>query len=727
MGKRAAFVVFGLVILNCMSVYGKEAVPQWKIPFIDTNVTVDGVLDEPAYQRAFSWSRFVQTDPGDNIAPSKKTAFYLFCTKKTLIIGVRCFDPHPKEIRRTRYRRDQAYGAERVELILDTFGKAKQMYFVDLTPLNDVVDGVYDVSNGANTDYDIIFQHAARITKDGWIAEISIPFSSLSFGKKGSGNDWLFLLQRYIPRVNIETDSMLPSDRDSNDPKDGMAYLKFEVKPEGGKKTKRWQFIPSLVLSGLHHQDDFSGEPLSQTSERGDIGMTIQFSPSPHTKLKAALHPDFSQVEADDTYQRINNRYPIYFQEKRPFFMDGMESFKTPFMLLHTRTIVKPEIGIKYSTKRGRLGLFGISALEQDVPGERFGEGSATKDVAWNIFRATWTTNSRGSFVGGLVTQRNFGADFNRVVSIDGVQRMKKLTITYQGAVSTTTKADGTDSGNGLNLALDYKWNQHFYSSVGFSQLSPDFRDDAGFLQRVNFRSYKIKQSYSYAPKTDRSFLKGFSAGIGYGVTYNYQSVMINQGGTVYCMATFPHSMNVSGFYNTDNEEYKGTIYNTNNVNFVLSWNEKPKVQPYLTYLSGQSILYGTNPKLVDMKSLGGGLTSQWGAVSLDVSSSYYTFRDRDTSALERRQASVETILTYVLNDRINVKLFHISDIALLNDYDFNEPYHYFNLLFTWQKNAFSKVYVGITNGHDTYRDANLTPMNFQQDKQVFAKITWLF
>ncbi|NOZ12435.1 MAG: carbohydrate binding family 9 domain-containing protein, partial [Acidobacteria bacterium] len=705
----------------------KEAVPQWKIPFIDTTIKVDGLLNEAAYQQAFHWNQFVQTDPGDNTAPSRKTEISLFCTKKALVIGVRCFDPHPKEIRRTRYRRDQIYGSESIEIMLDTFGNGKQMYFVDVTPMNDVGDGVYDVSNGGNMDYDMVFQHAARITKDGWIAEIRIPFSSLSFGKNGSGNNWLFSLNRYIPRTDTETDSMLPIDRNSNDPKDGMAYLSLEINPGKGKKTKRWKFIPSLVVSGLNHRDDFSGEAVTRTSKRGDLGMTIEYSPSPHTKWKAALHPDFSQVEADDTYQRINNRYPIFFPEKRPFFMDGMESFKTPFMLLHTRTIVKPQYGMKFSTKQGRLGLFGISALEQNVPGERFGEGNITRDTLWNIFRATWTTDNRGSFIGGMVTQRNFGGDYNRVVSIDGVQRMKKLTLTYQGVVSTTTEADTKDSGNGLGLNLHYKWNQYIDSSVGFSQLSPDFRDDAGFFRRVGFRTYYIGQSYSYSPKTDRSFIKRFFANIWYSVSYNYDSVMINQGPSCSFFANFPGSIQFTGTYSSDNEEYNGRVYDTNFIYFNILWAENPGFQPWLSSQSGQSILYGDNPKLVNMKSFGGGVTSQWGAFSLDVSSNYYTYRDRVTDKLERRQASVETVLTYVLNDRINIKLFHISDIALMKDYDFNEPYHYFNLLFTWQKNAFSKVYIGITNGHDTYRDASLAPINFQQDKQIFAKITWLF
>ncbi len=727
MRMRIILLVLGVTVLCAEMAYGKTHVPQWNIPQIDTAIKIDGVLNEPAYRQAFRWDKFVQTDPGDNIPPSRKTEVFLFCTKDALIIGIHCFDPHPKEIRRTRFRRDQMWGAERIEILLDTFGKAKQMYFIGLTPENDIADGTYDVSNGLDSDYDMLFQHATVITGDGWTGEIRIPFSSLSFAPKTANNKWLFTLQRYIPRKDMETDSMLPQDRNSNDPKDGMASLVFDAPLCGGKKIKRWKFIPSLVVSGLNHRDDYSGEVVSRNSKQGDIGLTIQFAPSPHTRLKATFHPDFSQVEADDTYQRINNRYPIYFPEKRPFFMDGMESFKTPFMLLHTRTIVKPEYGFKYSTKQGRLGLFGISAMERNVPGERFGEGNTTRDVYWNIFRMTWTTGNQGSFVGGLVTQRNFGPDFNRVVSIDGVQRMKKLTVTYQGAVSTTTGRDKTCTGNGLSLNLDYKWNQYFGSSIDFSQLSPDFRDDAGFFRRVDYRRYSIYQSYSYSPKTDRTFLKNFSAGVGYLVTYNYHSEMIDQGPSAWVFVKFSHSIGIFSAWSTDNEEYNGNIYSTRSISLNINWSEKSLFQPYAFYGGGRSILYGVSPRLVIMKSFGGGFTSKWQAFSLDVSTDYYTFRDRGTGVLDRRQVSVETVVTCVITDRLNIKFFHISDISLMSDYDMNEPYHYFNLLITYQKNAFSKIYFGITNGRDTYRDAAMTPIAFQQDKQIFAKVTWLF
>jgi len=714
------------MLVQCAIAHGNKGIPNWKIPTLNTEIQVDGILNEHSYQNGFSWNKFVQTDPGNNISPSRETEIFLFKTNKSLIIGIKCFDPHPEQIRRTRYRRDQMTDTERVEIALDTFGNAKQMYFIAITPENDVADGLYDVANGLNSDYDLIFQHATRITKVGWTAELVIPFSSLSFGIESSSKAWLFQVSRYIPRVDTEEDSMLPIDRNSNDPRSGMARLEFDVPPRKSR-LKRWQFFPSLVVSHLHHQDDFNMEPESNTSEKGDLGITFQFTPSYHTNLKATFHPDFSQVEADDTYQRINNRYPVYFAEKRPFFMDGMESFATPLMLLHTRTIVNPEIGIKFSTKGNRLGLFGISALEQNVPAERFGGANGTNDVWWNVLRGTWKTNDKGSFIGGLITQRNFASNFNRVVSLDGVQRTQKLTIAYQGAFSTTTNETSTSSGNGLYLNLGYKWNQYYSSSVAFTQISPEFQDDAGFLQRVGFRTYSTSQSFSYAPRTDQTFLKNLSIGATYSVSYNYRSVLIDQGPFLYISSTWPHSIFVFADYSSDNEEYNGMVYDTDSLYLMMNWTEKPWAQPQLSFTTGKSILYGPDPKLVNLKTYNGGITSEFGKFSLDVGSSYYTLRNRISGILERRQLSVETILNFIVNDHINFKVFHISDVALFKDYDLNEPYHYFNFLFTWQKNAFSKIYVGITNGRNLYRNSRLVPLNFQEDKQFFAKITWLF
>ncbi len=701
--------------------------PTWNIPYLPGPVKIDGRLDDPQYAKAFRWDRFVQTDPGDNTPPSRRTVLYLFTTKDALIVGVRCFDPHPEQIRRTRYRRDQGLD-EHVEIYLDSFGTGKQEYMVAVSPMNDVTDGTVDLASGDfNSDFDLIFDHGSTIDTKGWTVEIRIPFASINYAAQDGAGTWLFSITRFIPRKFFEADSMLPLNRNSNNPLDGDARILLTHLPPPHAQ-KHWRVIPSWVVSRIDTKDREGSDPAVSTgSTQGTFGITGEWIPSSNTSVKATIHPDFSEVEADDTYQRINNRYPVFFPEKRPFFMDGMESFKTPIDLLDTRNIVQPELGLKFSTKGKRLGLYGISANEQDVPPERFGLEGRARTTWWHILRATWDTKPKGSFIGAMVTERDFGSGFNRVVSIDGVQRVKKLTVTYQGVVSQTRAHGDTKTGNGASLDLDYKWSQYFETYLSYEALSPDFRTDAGFLERVDFRSYQVSQNFEYQPKTSKPLVKGFTAQVGYQLRYNYRSVLINQVPYAFAGVTLEHQFNVNAYYQKDHEEFDGVIYPTHTLNATVGWSEHPKFQPYVSYSTGHSILYGSAPRVVDQKTVSWGANSSWGPFSIRLNASDFTFRERDTGALDRAQRSYEAVVRYVFNDHTNFKIFFIHDRASLYDYGYDNPYDYINLLFTWRRNAFTRIYVGLTHSRDLDRDLTWTPFSSERQTIGFVKVTWLF
>ncbi len=576
-------------------------------------------------------------------------------------------------------------------------------------------------------DFDLVFDHGAVIDAKGWTAEVRIPLTSINDLEKHGRGSWFFSLTRFIPREFSEGDSILPIHRGSNDPLDGDARIIVTHLPPPHSQ-KHWRVIPSFVVSGVDTKDRNAGEEaVSTESTQGTFGITGEWIPSSNTSVKATIHPDFSEVEADDTYQRINNRYPVFFREKRPFFMDGMESFKTPIDLLDTRNIVQPELGLKFSTKGKRLGLYGISAEEQDVPAERFGLGGRARTTWWHILRATWDTKPKGSFIGAMVTERDFGSDFNRVVSIDGVQRLDKLTVTYQGVVSQTRQHRDTRTGNGASLDLSYTWSQYFSTSLSYEALSPDFRTDAGFLQRVDVRSYHLAQNFEYQPKTSKPLIKRFFTQVGYQIRHDYRSAPINQVPYVFAGITFEHQLNINVYDQKDHEEYRGRIYPTHTLNASVGWWERPKFQPYVSYSDGHSILYGSSPRLVDQKTVSWGFASDWGPFSLRLNASDFTFRERNTGAPDRAQRSYEAVAHYVFNDHTNLKIFYIHERASFYDYGFDNPYDYVNLLFTWRKNAFTRIYVGLTHSRDLDRDLDWVPLSSERQTIAFAKITWLF
>jgi len=361
------------------------------------------------------------------------------------------------------------------------------------------------------------------------------------------------------------------------------------------------------------------------------------------------------------------------------------------------------------------------------VPPERFGLSGRARTTWWHIIRATWDTKPKGSFIGAMVTERDFGSDFNRVVSMDGVQRVKKLTVTYQGVVSQTREHGDTRTGNGGLLNLSYKWSQYFTTNFSYEALSPEFRTDAGFLQRVDFRRYSFDQEFLYQPKTSKPLVKSIFALANYVLRYDYRSVLIDQQPFAFARVTLQHRLSLWGYYWKDHEEYQGRTYPTHFFYTGVSWSEHPKFQPFVRYATGHSILYGSAPRLVDQKTGSWGFNSSWGPFSLRLNTSDFTFRERDDGALDRAQRSYEAVARYVFNDHTNFKIFYIHERASLYDYGFDNPYDYINLLFTWRKNAFTRIYVGLTHSRDLDRDLTWTPFSSERQTIGFVKVTWLF
>src|ERR1043165_1016266 len=99
-----------------------------------------------------------------------------------------------------------------------------------------------------------------------------------------------------------------------------------------------------------------------------DPGLTIKFGITPTVTLDAALNPDFAQVEADETVVTANQRFPIFFEEKRPFFLEGIDIFRTPLQPVHTRAIIDPDVAAKLTGKLGR-NSFGLLLASDNAPG----------------------------------------------------------------------------------------------------------------------------------------------------------------------------------------------------------------------------------------------------------------------------------------------------------------------------------------------------------------------
>src|SRR5262249_27231326 len=131
---------------------------------------------------------------------------------------------------------------------------------------------------------------------------------------------------------------------------------------ETGKRAPALPPAPAGILAPLD-----PGRVVNQPIQL-DPGLTMKFNLTPTITLDAALNPDFAQVEADQTVVTANQRFPIFFEEKRPFFFEGINLFQTPLQAVHTRTIVDPDYALKLTGRRGRNN-FGFLFASDNAPG----------------------------------------------------------------------------------------------------------------------------------------------------------------------------------------------------------------------------------------------------------------------------------------------------------------------------------------------------------------------
>jgi cellulose/xylan binding protein with CBM9 domain/uncharacterized protein DUF5916 len=496
------------------------------VPKFETPPVIDGKLDEPVWQKAAVLKDFYQIDPGDNIAPSKPTEVLIGYDPKFLYIAFRAFD-EPDKIRSTIAKRDNVWNDDYVGFYLDTFNDKRKAFEMFFNPLGIQGDGVLTEGRGEDMSVDVLMESKGVVNDNGYVVEIAIPFKSIRY-EAGKGKLWGAHFFRRIQRFNRELSSWMPFSRsiDSNLSQAGhLAGL------DGISTERTLELIPSLTLSQsgkfvntfgvLPGTLAASADPGRIVNEpiRFDPGLTAKFTPSSALTLDLAINPDFAQVEADQLVVTANQRFPIFFPEKRPFFLEGIDIFQTPITAVHTRAIVDPDVAVKLSGKKGR-NTFGLMLASDNGPGtfvgdERLNPGNfrfLDKNAQIGVLRLKRDVGKENS-IGMIATTYNFIEKHNDVLGIDGRFRLDKQTTWTFQALGTTSRnhffnADEGVSryrtGNGLGYATSYNvsgrnWGWELYGE-GFTQ---DYRADVGFFQRTNsnFNSFFLRYNSDPQPK----------------------------------------------------------------------------------------------------------------------------------------------------------------------------------------------------------------------------------
>lgn len=534
MAKLKVYIIIILFFLICsVNVFSQSAeinqnsdagfsIPPEKaspvnVPRFETAPNIDGRLDDEIWQNAAQFKNFVQTEPGDNIAPSKETIAYMGYDAENLYIAFMCFD-EPDKIRATVAKRDGVFGEDYVGLFLDTFNDQRKAYIFLFNPLGIQADGIKTSGQGGSDfSVDIVMESKGVILENGWSVEVKIPFKSLRY-EAGDGKIWGVDFWRRIDRLNREVDGWMPMKR-------GISELQQLGKITGLSdiKTERTlEITPSITLSQNGERVDDPNNPIGfsrfvNRSIDNDIGVSLKFQITPNVTLDAAINPDFAEVEADAPVVRANQRFPIFFPEKRPFFLEGIDIFRSPLQIVNTRNIANPDVAVKLTGKTGR-NTFGILGAVDDFPGvdakAYVGVLRLKRDVGAN------------SNVGLFATQYHFGSKrHNNLLGFDGkFQLNPRSTFDFQ-VVGTHSRRffynpdlnkSEYRTGNGVAYRLTYDYtgrNRGIF--VGVNGKTRDYRADVGFTRRTNTHGLDFGFRLQTEPAPDKRLIRytmrGFS------------------------------------------------------------------------------------------------------------------------------------------------------------------------------------------------------------------------
>jgi hypothetical protein len=511
-----------------------------RIPKFDKSPVIDGKLDDAIWQQAVVLKDFYQIDPGDNTPPLKPTEVYLGYDAKFLYLAFRCFD-EPDKVRANVAKRDAIFEDDYVGFFLDTFNDKRKAFEAFFNPLGIQADG--DLTEGSGEDFSVdwVMESKGQVNSEGWLVEVAIPFKSLRY-VAGKDKLWGAHFFRRIKRNNNELDSWMPFSRSVASNLSQVGHL---TGLEGILAERTLELIPSLTISETgRHVGSFPPlaagvvDPGRIVNEpvKLDPGLTAKLGITPTVTLDLALNPDFAQVEADQIVVTTNQRFPIFFPEKRPFFLEGIDIFRTPILAVHTRAIVDPDVAIKLSGKQGK-NTFGLMVASDNGPGnlsaddrgrlnaciERRLLDSAVdcnnerfidKNAYIGVLRLKRDIGKGDSTIGMLATTYNFIEKHNQLFGVDGRFRVNKQTIFNFQVLGTTSRNFFYDpvedvnryrTGNGLGFTAVYSvsgrnWGWELYGE-GFTQ---DYRADVGFFGRTNtnFNSFFLRHDTD--PKTDK-------------------------------------------------------------------------------------------------------------------------------------------------------------------------------------------------------------------------------
>ncbi len=452
---------------------------------------------------------FIAREPADGAQPTQNTDVYLAYDQHNLYAAFVCWDNDPDKIRARMTRREDIFSDDSAEIMIDTFHDARRGYAFAANPLGIQWDALWTEGSigtglpadysGFDTSFDTVWRSEGRLTGRGYILLMAIPFKSLRFPNTDQ-QEWGIILNRSIPRTNENLFWPRISIRIQGRFNQAASATGLEHISPG----RNIQLIPYGLFRGFRDIDQRDpNHPFFESRRlKPEFGLDSKFILQDSFVLDSTINPDFSQVESDQPQITVNQRFEVFFPEKRPFFLENSNYFTTPINLVFTRRIGHPEFGLRLTGKSGPWAV-GVLATDDRAPGEALAPGDPhSGDRATFAIGRISRDILEQSTIGAIFTDREFGGGYNRIGGVDANLKLNQnWRVQGQAVASSTLDTDGSYSaGPGYKIDLERSGRKFNLQSL-YRDFSPGFVTEAGFVNHVDIHQENVNASYYFRPE----------------------------------------------------------------------------------------------------------------------------------------------------------------------------------------------------------------------------------
>jgi len=743
--------------------------------------TMDGRLDDPIWRDAARITQFVQQRPLEGAPASEQTEVYIAYDTQNIYFGIYAHYSDRKLIRASRVDRDQTGRDDTVRVYFDPFLDQQRAYVFSVNAYGVQSDGVLrstdsttaalipspgggggerasvvsSVAGGQGTSvkrrdlldrlrprppenhtsggvragvpgdssWDALFESAGGMVNDGWTAEMAIPFKSLRYPARPPGeiHRWGFQIERTIDSKD-ESVVWAPVSRNVLGALRQMGVLEGITNVS---TSRNLELLPTFTAVRAGTLDTLNGV-YDNLGTQPEAGLNVKYGLTPNVVFDVTFNPDFSQIESDRAQIEVNQRFPVFYPELRPFFLEGQEIYQisapSQLSLVHTRTLIDPRYGAKLSGKVGNTTV-GFLVADDAAAGRIDDRADPSFGDAANIVlgRVRYDLYSE-SHIGAIVTDREFSDQYSRLGGVDGVFRIgANHRFGFTAVNSDRRSAEGvrrTGSMFDVNLR---KQGRHLGYEVAHNQIHPEFGTDLGFVRRTDQKQTTAGVSYRWWPET---WIINWEPRLQYERNYDYAGVLQDE--VIGSRLNFQFAKSISLYLNVnrDMERYRDVDFWKTRFNVGGNVNTSRRVSVGYSYQQGDQIRFVESPFLGADKVLNLLVNVRpFSRLQSEVNLNTTRFVDVRTNSQVFDIKLLRTRTTYQFTNRLSVRN--------IIDFDTFEKEIGGNVLVTYRVNAGTVFFVGYDDHfrEGTTIDERLFPTSamLRTNRAIFTKLQYLF